>query len=60
MDVYGHCVREISEDYALVGQHQVSWNGRDEAGHPLNAGVYYIRLTSGTHAETKGLPFSER
>jgi hypothetical protein len=29
-----------------AGTRYLSWNGRDEGGHPLSAGVYWIRLAT--------------
>jgi FlgD Ig-like domain len=34
-------------------QSAISWNGRDEAGHPVATGTYFLRLTAGNENETR-------
>ena len=45
MDVQGRHVRVIESGERAAGFHAVSWDGRDEAGALVLAGVYYARLT---------------
>lgn len=53
-DVSGRLVRILvnsaGED---VGRHQVIWDGRNDAGRPMSAGVYVYRLDAGTLRETR-------
>lgn len=39
----------------VAGFHQVSWDGRDDNGHELPAGIYLVRLASGGRTETRKL-----
>lgn len=39
------------------GYHQRTWDGRDDAGQFLAAGVYYVRLHSGKHMLVKPFTF---
>lgn len=43
-DVRGHRVRTLVQTSRDRGVHDVRWNGRDESGHPVAAGVYFARL----------------
>ncbi len=45
-DPAGRRVRLLVDDALRAGTHVVSWNGRDEDGHPLSSGVYWIRLAT--------------
>ena len=42
LDVSGRLVRTVQDVGAPAGS--VLWDGRDEAGTPVPAGVYYVRL----------------
>lgn len=41
VDVRGRLVRSLS------GRGELGWDGRDEAGHPVAPGVYFLRVRSG-------------
>jgi len=44
LDVQGRLVRRFTGDRSAPGVHTVTWDGRDEAGARLPAGVYLVRL----------------
>jgi len=47
-DVAGRRVRRVlTGTTAAAGKHTVSWDGRDDAGHPLPSGVYFCALRAG-------------
>ncbi len=46
-DVTGRVVRTLTEGTAGVGLHRVAWDGRDDTGSQVPAGVYFGRLTMG-------------
>jgi photosystem II stability/assembly factor-like uncharacterized protein len=46
-DVRGARVRNLVSGRMTAGDHRSSWDGRDEAGRPVVAGVYFIRLVAG-------------
>jgi hypothetical protein len=53
-DVTGRRVRTLLDGNALEsGSHQVEWNGRDEGGALLEAGLYFCRLDAGQAGETR-------
>ncbi len=44
-DLTGREVRALWSGPRAAGSHVVSWDGRDEAGRPLSAGLYLCRMT---------------
>jgi hypothetical protein len=52
-DVSGRRVATLMNAHAARGLHNTTWNGRDEAGHALVSGVYFVRLSlNGNAVET--------
>jgi hypothetical protein len=53
-NVAGKLVRRlIAGDVVAAGRHEVHWNGRDEAGRAVPAGVYLYRLTADGYSEAR-------
>jgi hypothetical protein len=52
-DVAGRRVRRLVSGPAGAGEHVAQWNGRDEAGGRVPAGVYLYRLRTPGNAETR-------
>jgi hypothetical protein len=46
-DVAGRRVRLLSRGLSPAGEHRFAWDGRDDAGNPVAAGVYLYRLRAG-------------
>ena len=44
LDTAGRRVRVLELEFQTAGNHRASWDGRDESGRDVAAGVYYIRL----------------
>ena len=42
-DAMGRRVREIHGGTLAAGRHTFRWDGRDAAGRPTDAGVYFVR-----------------
>ena len=49
VDVLGREVRRLVDDLLAAGPHQVNWNGTDDAGRRVAAGVYIAFLESDGH-----------
>lgn len=49
-DARGRVVRTLVDEPKQPGEHTVSWDGRDDDGHPLASGVYFHRLEAGGFA----------
>ncbi|TKJ41333.1 hypothetical protein CEE36_08435 [candidate division TA06 bacterium B3_TA06] len=45
-DVTGQLVRTLVSDSQDAGTHTVTWDGTDDAGRKLSAGLYFIRITT--------------
>jgi len=47
IDIYnlkGQLVKVFSSDVYPAGRHAVTWNGLDDAGHPVSSGIYFYRM----------------
>jgi agmatine/peptidylarginine deiminase len=44
IDVAGRRVRALEDGVRGGGSHAIEWDGRDESGRPVAAGVYFFRL----------------
>ena len=42
--VDGRRVATLVNEPMAAGTHEVTWNGRDSAGHAVPAGIYFLRL----------------
>jgi hypothetical protein len=54
-DVAGRHVRTLLRGVQAAGEHTLAWDGRDDSGNRLGAGVYMLRLDAGGHSETRAL-----
>jgi hypothetical protein len=52
-DVTGRVVRRLATGPQAAGFHSVVWNGKDDRGRVLPAGVYFCRLQAGATTETQ-------
>lgn len=37
-------VKELTTDYLPPGNHVMTWSGRNEMGHAVASGAYFVRL----------------
>jgi hypothetical protein len=54
-DIAGRLVRSVARETLPAGHHEIAWNGADNSGHPVVAGVYFYRLRAGTFEATRRL-----
>jgi hypothetical protein len=47
-DAAGRLVRRLQQGAVPAGGQHLSWDGRDEAGQSVAAGVYFVRVQAGT------------
>lgn len=52
-DLAGRLVHTLRAGDETAGRHELSWQGRDEAGRPVATGVYLYRLRAGNEVETR-------
>lgn len=50
LDLEGRVVRRLVRGPRSMGRHRLVWDGRDHAGHPVPAGLYFYRLESRAEA----------
>ena len=51
--VTGQRVRTLVNENLEAGNHQIRWDGRNDAGVQVSSGTYFYRLDAGGTAETK-------
>jgi len=54
-DAAGRLVRALLDERREAGDHRAFWNGRDAAGKPAAAGVYFARIEASGRAESRKL-----
>jgi PKD repeat protein len=52
-DAAGRCVRTLVDDTRSAAEHTVTWDGRDDAGATVAAGVYLYRLQTDDESQTR-------
>ncbi len=52
-NVNGQLVKTVMNERVAPEQYTIPWNGTDDNGRPLSAGVYFCRLESGYYSETR-------
>jgi len=48
-NIKGQKIRTIVDGWQSPGIKTARWNGRDEAGHEVGSGSYFVRLVAGNH-----------
>jgi hypothetical protein len=54
-DASGRLVRRIADASFAAGETRIAWDARDDGGRDLASGVYFARLETARHAETRKL-----
>jgi hypothetical protein len=55
-DAAGRSVARLANDAAFApGHHRLSWDGRDGSGAQVASGVYFVRVSSGSHSAIRKL-----
>ena len=49
----GQLVRTLVNEAKSAGDHKVVWDGKDERGNTMSSGIYFYRLDTGKHSETR-------
>ncbi len=52
-NVKGQLVNTLVDGNLDFGKHSFVWNGKDASGKNVTSGIYFYRLTTGSHVETK-------
>jgi FtsP/CotA-like multicopper oxidase with cupredoxin domain len=54
-DVNGRRVRRLAGGEQSAGDRTLTWDGRDDAGHPAGSGLYLVRLLTGNRVFRRAL-----
>ncbi len=54
-DVTGARVRTLLDEAAKAGVHEIAWDGRNDAGAPSPAGIYYLRVNASRYQQTRSV-----
>lgn len=57
-DVAGRQVRALADGVLDAGTHSLEWNGRDDGGALVKAGLYFCRLDAGAAREARRIVFT--
>ena len=52
-DVSGRTVRELVTGSMSAGEHQAIWDGRNDEGEQVSAGIFFVTLKSQSLDETR-------
>ena len=55
--MFGQRIRELIFKYQLSGKYFVTWDGRDENGNKVAAGLYIYEINIGNFKATKKMLF---
>ncbi|HMB71533.1 MAG TPA: FlgD immunoglobulin-like domain containing protein, partial [bacterium] len=55
IDVTGRRVSTLADARFASGRHELAWNGTDERGRTVAAGVYWVRVSGGGVAEARSV-----
>lgn len=58
-DARGRLVRTLAEGVRTAGAHEAVWQGRDDGGAAVAAGVYFVRLDDGRSVRTSKVVLSK-
>ena len=56
-DMLGKTVRTLVDDFQSAGMKSVRWEGKDELGHEVAAGIYIYRLEAEDFTQARKLVF---
>lgn len=52
-DVLGRKVMQLVKGELVKGKHEINWNGMNDLGQPVSAGVYFYRIEAGGFVQTR-------
>ncbi len=52
-DISGKLLTTLQNEYQTQGEHSITWNGTDDLGIKVGAGVYFYQLKAGDFIETR-------
>jgi hypothetical protein len=55
----GELVKTLVDGNMSAGIHQVTWDATDNSGNEISNGIYFYKMTSGTHSQMKKIILSK-
>lgn len=52
-DISGKLIKTLQNTYQTQGEHSITWNGTDEIGNRIGAGMYFYQVKAGELMQTK-------
>ncbi len=52
-NIKGQKVKQLVSDQLSAGQHSVIWNGTDDNSKPVSSSIYFYKMKTNNHEETK-------
>jgi hypothetical protein len=52
-DLVGKEIRTLLNEYKQIGQHTISWDGKDNFGQSISGGIYFYKLQAGDFIQTR-------
>jgi hypothetical protein len=52
-NLLGQAVATLVDEYQKAGKYRIKWNGKDDSGNRMTAGIYFYNIKSGSFHQTK-------
>ena len=52
-DLSGHKIAQVADADYVAGEHSIRWNGVDDSGREMPAGIYFCRMNVGSFVATR-------
>jgi len=49
----GQLVRRLLDSQSILGEYSITWDGKNEHGEKLEAGIYFFKIKSGSYSATR-------
>ncbi|MBN1998467.1 T9SS type A sorting domain-containing protein [candidate division KSB1 bacterium] len=56
-DVHGRTIKTLTNTSYSAGVHEIYWNGTTDAGNMAASGIYFYRIQTGKHQETRRMVY---
>ena len=53
IDVKGHYIRTLVNDYVQIGSRSIVWDARNDNGEKVPAGIYFYTFKSNNYIQTQ-------
>ena len=52
-DIMGRLIRKLLDADMQPGEHEISWDGRNQSGNNVAAGIYFYHIRAGAYSDSK-------